>query len=145
MQASFDPQEVSWFEQKGTNSIQGSALIRQGGGGVITCAGNEVHLVPVSRYATERMLAIYGSTKRGYSRVGNAVIKGEPDYFYITTSQTKRCDAQGYFSFTDLPDGSFYMVTLITWRVSEYRSAGGALMERITLENGENGEVVLTP
>ena len=145
MRTSFDPQEVAWFDEDGTNSIQGSALIRQRGGSIVTCAGNEVDLVPVSRYATERMLVIYGSTERGYSRIGNAVIKGEPDYLYWTTSQTKRCDVQGSFSFSNLPNGSFYVITTITWRVSEYRNAGGALMARITLEDGEAGEVVLTP
>ena len=145
MRTSFDPQEVAWFDKEGTNSIEGSALIRQSGGDVVTCAGNEVHLIPVSHYATERMLAIYGSAERGYSQFGSAVIKGEPDHLYMITSQTKRCNAQGAFSFSDLPDGSFYLVTIIRWRVSEYRHEGGALMARITLEEGKTGEVVLTP
>ena len=48
MVSSFDPSEVEWFSSRGANSVYGSALIRQRGGGVVTCAGRSVSLTPAS-------------------------------------------------------------------------------------------------
>ncbi|MBP7370582.1 MAG: hypothetical protein KA902_04010, partial [Arenimonas sp.] len=42
----FDSDYAQKMLADGTNMVKGSALIRQAGGGVVTCAGNEVLLIP---------------------------------------------------------------------------------------------------
>ena len=140
----FDPDEVSWFDKYGGNSIKGSALIRQVGGGVVTCAGNEVELFPSSAYADERMLAIYGSNSAGYSEYGSLLIEDLPDIQYLFKSKETFCDAQGFFKFSNLPDGSYYVVTSVVWHVGS-DSQGGALMQAVRLSGGQEAEVVLSP
>ena len=145
MVSSFDPSEVEWFASTGTNSVHGSALIRQRGGGVVTCAGRSVSLMPVSTYADERILAIYGNRLKGYSQFGATVINEPPDQAYLDIARNSTCDAQGFFSFRNLPDGEFYIITDVFWEVSNYASQGGALMHRVTLSGGKSAEVVLSP
>ena len=62
----FNAGDVAWSKAKGTNSLSGEAFLRQQGGGVVTCAGAVVVLVPVAPYSTERMMARYGSATSGY-------------------------------------------------------------------------------
>ena len=70
----FDAEQTQEMLLKGDNTITGSALIRQQGGGVVTCAGNEVWLAPVTPYSTERVKHIYGSTTKGYSDSSKSII-----------------------------------------------------------------------
>ena len=145
MVSSFDPSEVEWFSSRGANSVYGSALIRQRGGGVVTCAGRSVSLTPASTYADERMLAIYGSHLKGYSQFGAAVINEPPEQAYLDIAHKTTCDAQGFFSFKNLPDGEYYVITDIFWELAKYAPQGGALMHKVTLAGGEAAEVVLSP
>ena len=61
----FNPKEVAFINQRGAADIEGQAFFRQQGGGVVTCAGEEVMLVPAGQYATERMSQIYGDVNGG--------------------------------------------------------------------------------
>ena len=58
----FDPSEVMFINELGTNRVKGSAFVRQQGSGLVGRAGNEVYLVPRGAYSTERMGIIYGKT-----------------------------------------------------------------------------------
>lgn len=53
--------------EPGANTIQGNALIRQQGGGVVACPGFEVYLAPATDYVIERMRKICGLDDRGFS------------------------------------------------------------------------------
>lgn len=44
---------------RGDGEIRGNAFMMQRGGGVVTCAGNEVYLIPHNDYAAERLGALY--------------------------------------------------------------------------------------
>lgn len=154
--STFSPAEVAWFNQTGTGSIKASALLRQMAGGVVTCAGKEMTLIPVSAYANERMYAIYKSNSRGYYQlrtlfgtVVHSVTLPEAPAAYRSTSKEKICDPQGFATFTNLPDGEYYVTTEVTWGVPSgpYGTVdmqGGALMQRVEIQNGEAAEIVLT-
>lgn len=139
----FNLSQAEELLKPGSNTIEGSALIRQKGGDIVTCAGVEVALIPVTDYATERMVAIYGSDQKGYRSSGN--LKFEPDLpeYYEATKRVLG-DAQGEFVFSDVTDGEFYISTRITWTVG-YSSQGGVLMKRVKVEGGETERVVLSP
>jgi len=151
----FDADAAQELLQKGNNTIRGSALIRQRGGGVVSCAGYEVVLIPVTAHASERMSAIYGSTNRGYRNFSPLTdIKFAPDPpAYHNFNKRSACDAQGNFVFKDVADGDFYVTLSITWEVpsqSLYSFAssstqGGDLMQRVTVSGGETKEIVLSP
>lgn len=143
IQQAWDANEVAWFKEKGTNSIEGSALLRQGGGGVVTCAGNEVRLYPYSGYGAERMRALYGNPNgEGLNSFRNFTwVPDVPEYH--ASAKTTTCDAQGKFRFRDLPDGLYYVGTVVNWQVG-YRQQGGSLAQRIELRGGETKDIVLT-
>lgn len=61
----FDPNQGRCILSRGSSTIQGQAFLRQAGGGVVTCAGEEVSLLPATPYQVERMTIIYGSTQGG--------------------------------------------------------------------------------
>lgn len=130
---------------KGSNSIKGSALIRQSGGGVVTCAGQDVILTPVTAYASERIQAIYGSTQRGaasFGSVPNAFSPDIPEYYEFR--QDRLCDAQGFFKFEEIPDGEYFITVIINWMVNNLHQGGG-LMQRVEVRGGQTIEVVLAP
>jgi hypothetical protein len=143
----FDPVLTKKLLADGINTIQGSALIRQRGGGVVTCAGQEVTLTPATAYSSERVKALFGSSLGGYAPAfGGRRVEFEstaPEYW--SSSRSTICDAQGNFRFDKMADGSFYVNTQITWNVSPYATEGGSITRLITLSGGETKNIVLTP
>ena len=127
----------------GTNTIKGSGLIRQQGGGVVTCAGNEVVLIPATAYSTERMKAIYPSAEGGLTVLGEIRFEPNPPE-YRTTVRTTKCDAQGSFVYDRVADGKFFVVSSVVWYVRDIRQ-GGNMMKSVTLSGGETKTVVLSP
>ena len=56
----FNTEESAYILEEGSFSIQGSAFLRQRGGGVVGCQGNVVTLFPTTRYMTEIFHHAYG-------------------------------------------------------------------------------------
>ncbi len=142
----FDYAQAKNQFSEGTNTIKGSALIRQMGGGIVTCAGRSVYLVPATDYAMERISVIYGSTEKGYNPSGiggkNVKIEREP-FGYRDTIKSTTCDSLGFFKFEKVANGSFFVTTTITWQVNNYSVQGGSLMSRVSVRDGSTAEVVL--
>lgn len=131
---------------KGANTIKGSALMRQQGGGVVTCAGRDAELIPDTPYSALRMAAIYGSASNGFVRVGTPHVAFNPDFTeYRALRRKATCDAQGYFRFGDVADGTFFVITTVAWMAGQYSQQGGGLMLRVEVKGGETKEVVLVP
>ena len=162
----FDEKQALEMLEQGNNKIIGSALIRQSGGGVVTCAGIEVILYPATEYAKERIKYIYGSIEKAYrdynqpqqryliqkrgDRLGAIEtipeIVFEPDYeFYHFCTRKSIGDAQGNFEFDKLKDGEYFMFTTITWNVYQLGTQGGTLMLKVKVKDGETKKIVLAP
>lgn len=141
---SFDQDEASRLIQPGKNTIKGSALLRQAGGGVVTCAGGSVWLFPATEYADRRMAAIYGTVNGGFNPVSRQ-IRFVPDIqSYTWLTKETRCDAQGAFVFDEVADGRFYVMTRIVWQVGAYVQTGGFLMQQIEVAGGQAKSLVLS-
>lgn len=139
----FDPNQAAFINKTGKNTITGSALIRQQGGGTVNCAGSPVTLIPVTEYSSERMTTIYGNTNKGSRFRGT--IKFEPESAeYQSYMKSSLCNAQGFFTFRNLADGEYFVSTRITWTISDIPQ-GGVLMQRVSVKNGETAEIVLAP
>ncbi len=142
----FQPHEVAWFSNRGTNTIEGTAIARAYNGTAKTCAALTVTLFPASTYANERMSALYQSDQEGFNPIlmGRSANFDNDDPGYIQTAKTTRCDAHGHFAFSELPDGDYFLVGEVTWqdRRAGLRQ-GGYLMRRVRVGSGETKEVLL--
>ena len=145
----FNEAEARKGLQPGKNAIKGSALIKQNNGGTVTCAGNSVRLIPVTAYSSERIIAYYKNSERGFYRMmfaptGSPFANDNPAYYQATKETT--CDAQGFFKFEGLADSDFYVTTTVRWSPGGgYTYEGGSLMRRVSLKGGETKEIVLAP
>lgn len=139
--ASFDPQAGAYINEIGTGRLEGSALLRQRGGGVVTAAGNDVYLAPVTEYSTARVRTIYGDGKfAAFTRN----FENTPDEYMKQTRKTK-ADVEGRFIFENLRAGEYYVITEITWEVpGNLFKEGGTLYERVTVSEGKTVSVVLS-
>lgn len=140
----FNAEQAKRKLKPGANTVSGSALIRKNGGGVVTCAGLPVYLIPSGEYADARISAIYGNTKSGFRSVSKSYKFVPDDKQYSTYVIKTMCDAQGQFKFTNVTDGSFYAVTSIVWK-SGYSDQGGSLMRAVSLRSGTSEHIVLSP
>ncbi len=142
LSSTFDQSEAAFILTDGTATIDGQSFLRQSGGGVVTCAGSIVHLIPRTKYADERMQHLYGSTLGGVNYGSDP--KFVPDYYVFTElTRQAQCDAQGNFEFSDVPAGKFYVATNVEWVVARVRQ-GGALMKPVDVARGQKVTVLLT-
>jgi hypothetical protein len=140
----FDAQAAHALLVDGANTIKGNAFMRQQGGGVVTCAGQIVYLVPATAYAVERFQALYGSVDRGVnaSRVNYKFIPDPSEYYNL--SRSSRCDSQGNFLFENVANGDFFATTVVSWQAGNSLQ-GGHLMHRIAVKSGKTISLVMTP
>lgn len=144
--ALFDKAAVQKQLEKGNGTIKGSALIRQNGGGVVTCAGMEVSLTPAGEYAKQRIQQIYGNQERGsqsLTRIDYRVADTHPDY--ASLRKTTICDAQGFFHFDNVAAGEFFVVSAISWQAAPNVTTGGVMMQKVKISGSETKEIVLSP
>ena len=133
-EVAFQSAEHRSFITKGANTIKGQAFLRQQGGGVITCAGNEVIVIPQTVFFHQAI---------GRANSALEIGRGMPSDAQGLIRRT-RCDAQGNFSVADLPDGSWYVVTDVRWFVG-YNQQGGKLVQAIdNLRGATTTQALLT-
>lgn len=149
----FDEKEAEKLMKPGKNTIIGNSFLRMRNGGIITCAGYKVTLIPVTAYAEERMLMLYNNKTKGFNPLvynGQHLRKYqfEPEWAaYSDFTKETMCDSSGNFKFNNIADGSFYILTNVNWETpSQYNTImnGGTLMEKITVKNGETKEIVIS-
>jgi hypothetical protein len=139
----YDAAQAQAMLKPGGNTVTGSALIRQQGGGIVTCAGNEVVLVPATEYAKYRINVIYGSGRFAHPS-GLTFTPDNGDYMLNTRRTT--CNAQGFFKFEQVSDGEFFVTTRIIWKGGRNNDIqGGALLGRVNVRGGQALEVTMAP
>lgn len=145
---SYEPETLPTVSNSsGTNSISGSAFLRQGGGGIVNCAGNTVLLkkqvnlnTPRNAYARE-YLAL-SSKDRAVTSVDPRLISFEAELSRIRNSFSKRsaCDIDGKFKFSNLSPGTYSITTKVYWVVMD-AGQGGIMGTTLTIpENSDNQE-----
>lgn len=135
MQTKFVRADHDPYMQPGTGTITGQGFLRQKGGGVVTCAGSPVYMVPITPYFRELLTHLLK---------GRQVGGGErPDPAYSSLLKQTSCDAQGNFSFTNLPSGAWAVTTDVKWMAGNSQQ-GGSLLGRVTSTNGQSTQVLLS-
>lgn len=148
--APFDEPQAKALMQPGAGKVTGSAFMRQRGGGVVTCAGSAVRLVPGTAYAVERFTALNGTAPTAGSTMYRGALETPARFTpeplqYVLLQRSATCDAQGRFKFDNVPAGQYFVVTRVSWRVG-YAVQGGDLSHLVTVqENGPDLDVVLSP
>ena len=137
VEAPFNPESVSWSQTPGTDTLKGQAFLRTVDGHVKTCAGYPVILVPYNRYFAEVTRAYV----RGYSALTN---KDPRAHGY---ARETRCDADGKFSFSNLPSGEWLVVAEVRWGIPDgdfVLPQGGVVYATETTSRASSEEVILT-
>lgn len=132
----------------GSNSISGSAFLRQGGGGIVNCAGNSVVLrkqvslgLARNAYAKEYLALPYRD--RAVTVTDPALIQFESDLAGIRGSMNKTayCDVDGKFKFNSLKPGSYSVKTKVYWVVGD-QGQGGILGSSVVIpDNSVNQDI----
>lgn len=133
---------------EGDNTISGSAFLRQGGGGTVTCAGNDVALKRDlnflrSPYAEEvNSLSV---SVREASAVDPRHHEFESKLAQLTASQSMRtsCDVDGKFEFSNLAPGQYKITTKVYWVVAN-EGQGGLVSSIVSIPEGSAGKTYNT-
>jgi len=127
----FRDSDFAWSTASGAGSISGVLAFR-GPGGAYSCS--DVILAPETPWSRARMRILYLSTTQAAMPVDEVKGRTPPEHSadYARYARKATCDASGAFSFTGLPNGSWYVITVAT-------PASGskmAVMRRVTTAGG---------
>ncbi len=142
----FDPEQATFILEQGSATITGHAYVKDSAGEVITCAGNNVYLVPVNEYSKERYTYLFGGSADGFSSdevIRKIKFKPDPPEFrhYMRVST---CNYMGEFTFKDVPAGHYYIGTNIIAEIDGYNTIdGGAYAQEIQLKKGQKLNISL--
>jgi hypothetical protein len=141
----FDTAHAKRLLAPGRNTLHGSALLRQQGGRVVTCAGTPVILIPATAYARERMQAYYGSQVHGATPNEGIVVRSPnaDPAAWVRLQRSTLCDPQGYFTFQQVADGDFFVLVAVEWVVAGEQQ-GREMLQGISLNGGETATPVIT-
>jgi hypothetical protein len=134
--ADFSAEDFEWSKAPGRNSVAGKLAYHQGPTR-FSCTGSTVVLTPETPWSRRRMSVLYGAT--GFAALPAEEVRartptapaGDAGPFVRRTT----CDAASEFSFTGLPDGAWYAIT-IARPAADPKAAGVALMRRIVTRGG---------
>ena len=145
----FDEAEAGKLMKDGKNTILGSAVWREKNGHIQKCSGYQVTLYPATKYAEERMVALYGSAERGSREIGKDKVVFAPDELnFYQLSKKSVCDVDGKFEFEDIADGDYIVETKIVWGNPEepdMQTEGGKLIQKVSVKGGKKVKIVLSP
>ena len=157
----FDANQARVRLTPGANQIVGNALMWLSSGGVISCAGEQATLYPVTPYAREWARLTYESVEHNRRvtppnfayRPRSAGPTGlEVDPAFLETSRSVSCDADGRFSFDRVGDGDYYLVARIAWQAhifdehnyfhgKSYLDYEGSVMKKVSVRDGQKATV----
>lgn len=135
VQTKFDYETHKSYTHSGKGSLKGQGFLRQQGGGVVTCAGSEVYLVPATPFFRE-VISLIRSGKA--PQISQSL---DPAQGAMLIKQSQ-CDAQGNFSFNNLPSGNWFVMTEVKW-IIDSRQQGGTLLRETSIRDVES-QIFLT-
>lgn len=138
----FDKEYVQ-YSKPGSGSIYGQAFLQQRNGATVKAAGRVVYLDPATTLATQ-WFEQYGQYYMPPDDVS------PPSKLFNAARRQTIADSEGRFKFTNLPDGSYFVRTTVTWEVAAYRvfyigrsNEGGIVKAKVEVKNGEVTEAIL--
>ncbi len=135
--AAFHAGDFAWSTVPGPASIVG-ALTFRAGPVRYTCAGEDVILTPQTPWTRRRMTILYGSDYSAAVPVDvvRTRIPSAPSGDYVRFVHRTVCDAENRFAFGNLPDGSWFVITVARPLGSGDRQI--AVMRRVGTHGGQS-------
>ncbi len=136
----FPEKEYQALPKTGTGVVKGRAFVETEGGVIKTAAGNEVILNPVTSYSMEWYEKAY--------LPGRPMVPADPRLSkYI---MTQIVDADGRFTFKNVPSGEYFVTTKIEWTAKtggqgSSQRRGGTISRRVIVKDGYETEVIISP
>lgn len=137
----FDEAEYAALPKTGTGVIQGQVFGKTKGGDVKKGAGNNVILIPATKYGTQRYKM---------QVIGNQLLSKPEDPRYKKYAFQQIADSDGKFSFKNVPPGKYYAISHLTWEAPSSNryliteTQGGKLYKEVDVMNGQTVDVMLT-
>ncbi len=132
----------AWSSQTGTNGIVGTVGWRTKAS-AYSCAGGSVGLTPDAPASARRTEKLYGSSEHAVDTLAavRARSAGEAAPAYGEYVRSARCGDDGRFAFTDLPDGSWFLIV----RAHPLKGAGEemVIMQRVETGGGATRTLAL--
>jgi len=139
MQTPFLEADHRAYLEPGTSAIRGQGFLRQQGGGVVTCAGEMVMIVPATGFFWEMVHHI----QQGHEPNLVTAVAPASTPALVRLFHQSQCDAQGNFAFDALAPGKWVVLTQVKWKVG-YGMQGGNLLRQILLPAGTTLQVLLS-
>lgn len=139
LNSAFDPNAANFIKQTGKGGITGQAFLRRNDGIVVYAAGSEVSLLPKTPHTDEIVSKMFGSSRFAYTKVGF----NNQDPRFIEYIKTTTADGEGRFTFSSLPNGSYYLITSVVWFVNDWQQGGGLLLP-VSVSGGEVASVIMS-
>lgn len=128
-------QEYLPYLATGNGVLTGQAFLTQRGGGVVKAAGRNVTLDPATAVGNEW----WG--KAGVKYPFASLTPPSPNFH--KARKTAVADAEGRFKFTELPEGTYYVRTEVTWEAGTLGLQGGLVGAQVHIRNNKATEVIL--
>lgn len=138
--------EFAWSTAVGTNTIMGSLAHRTKTTQGWSCTGQSAALTPQTRYSTERMRTLYGSSDQALASVDQVRAKGaaNPGADYSQFVRSTTCDDHNSFAFSHLPDGGYFVIVRVRPRThGAAAEANTVLMQHVEVRGGVVRQIVL--
>jgi hypothetical protein len=130
MQTPFEYTEHEHYAQQGENGIKGHGVLNQKVAGAVTCAGNRVLLLPGTSYFREMIDHLVAGSEPDPPKTPQPSLKN--------MIKATECDAQGDFSFVQIPDGAWFVLTQVKTKTVS------VLIQEVKVSNHRTIEVLLS-
>jgi len=131
----FDEAEYAALPKTGTGIVTGQVFGKTRGGDIKKGAGNNVILIPATKWGT---LRYQKQVLRGM------MLSRSEDPRYKDYVFQKTTDGDGRFTFTNVPPGKYYAVSYVLWSVPGAPQQGGNVAREIDVQNDRTTEAMLT-
>jgi len=132
----FNEDEYAAYGKAGTNSIRIQAFSKTVGGNIQFAAGETVYLVPATSYSDQSVDIIIKESKG--ADVG---LRDKADKRVNSYVRTGICDANGRYTFNNVPDGSYYVYTPVFW--GEFNLSGGWVYNKFSTKNSDLSNTIV--
>lgn len=137
--ASFDSATAEYINKQGAGTIEAHAFYRDEKGKVIYAAGEHAFLIPVTAYAEQRFLQVYGKGKYVQTKY---MPWDEADPQFKKFMRSTKAESNGRFTFERVAPGEYFVATSVSWFPEDSLFASGAaIYERVTLTGKEKEPV----
>jgi len=141
--AAFNAAEFGWSTKPGKGSVQGQVTYKAAGKAYV-CSAQGVILSPETAWVRRRMEILYQSSDHATQPAADVRARTPPERNPAYDQFVKRaqCDATGHFTFSNLADGTWYVISVIRTAPND---ANGemAVMRRVVVRNGGVAKVNL--